>query len=277
MLQKRSVGHDLDALPPDKRFRSNLADAFLSNEMTGQRAQTLFNDSQLAGIANVSDIVRYAAAPTGGARAGKKQQFPNAHRNLMWKLLKGNRWPDWFWSHLTIWNPKKNREEKVLWPFLLPDEVAAEIAAGSDVENLLERTGLNASARNHLANEELEIDCPSGKLLGFGLWSDGVLYCWRKDESFHVCSFCLPGLSGKWGTLRFPVTVVEEKYMVKGKTIDVSAEVLRRAFVRIARGQRMDERDDGWVISPRIAFWRCSVMKDSRQTSQTQNPVLVAC
>ena len=65
MLAKRGVGHDLDALPPGKRFIANLADAFLSNEVSGQRAQSLFNDAALAGTANVSDIARPAAAPTG--------------------------------------------------------------------------------------------------------------------------------------------------------------------------------------------------------------------
>ena len=49
MQSKRAIGQDLDEVPPDKRFRNNLADVFLSGSVTAARTQSLFADAQSAG------------------------------------------------------------------------------------------------------------------------------------------------------------------------------------------------------------------------------------
>ena len=56
MLSKRGLGFDPETVPAQKRFRLNLADLCLSNEVSGSRAQTLFQDALEAGAANVTDL-----------------------------------------------------------------------------------------------------------------------------------------------------------------------------------------------------------------------------
>ena len=45
-----------DSLPPDRRLRSNLSDFFLSNDVSSSRAQSLFDDGELAGARHVADL-----------------------------------------------------------------------------------------------------------------------------------------------------------------------------------------------------------------------------
>ena len=93
MLSKRGKGYDPSQVPAEKRLRLNLGDAFLGNEITGQRAQELYNDAQAAGAANVRDL---ATAATGR----------NACRNLRSKLLKGSKWPKIYEASIRMKNPK---------------------------------------------------------------------------------------------------------------------------------------------------------------------------
>jgi hypothetical protein len=60
-------------LASNKRFKNNLGDLFLSNEVSAARAQSLFSDAQLAGTAHVGNL------------AGNDQK--HAHRNLLRKLI----------------------------------------------------------------------------------------------------------------------------------------------------------------------------------------------
>jgi len=93
MLSKRAKGYDPSQLPPSKRFRKNLADCFLSNEITGARAQELFNDAQAAGTADVKDLA-------GGTSKS------NAARNLKKKLVRYSKWPKPYIAEVRMKDPK---------------------------------------------------------------------------------------------------------------------------------------------------------------------------
>ena len=93
MLSKRAKGYDTSSLPPAKRLRQNLADAFLSNEITGTRAQELFNDAQAAGASNVKDLA--------GGTSSK-----NAARNLKKKLSRYSKWPKPYMAEVRMKDPK---------------------------------------------------------------------------------------------------------------------------------------------------------------------------
>ena len=68
MFSKRAKGYEASNVPPAKRFRHNLADAFLSNDITGARAQEMFNDAQAAGAADVEDLASHSSCPSNAAR-----------------------------------------------------------------------------------------------------------------------------------------------------------------------------------------------------------------
>ena len=68
---------DLDGVAPTKRFRHNVADLYLSNDVSGTRAWRLYDDAKTAGCKNVSDL-----AKNGGTGSN------HCSRNLLRKLKK---------------------------------------------------------------------------------------------------------------------------------------------------------------------------------------------
>lgn len=56
MFHKRAKDHLQSNVPPAKRLRSNLADLFLSNNVSAQRTEEIFEDANLAGAAFCFDI-----------------------------------------------------------------------------------------------------------------------------------------------------------------------------------------------------------------------------
>ena len=93
MLSKRGKGYCPDEVPAAKRFRLNLADAFLGGDLPGKRTQELFNDAAAASTENVSDL------------AGSKPST-HSHRNLVKKLLRGSKWPRMYETGVRMKNPK---------------------------------------------------------------------------------------------------------------------------------------------------------------------------
>ena len=47
MLSKNKRGYDENAIPQHKRFRQNLADAYLAGQVTAARAASLFTDAEV--------------------------------------------------------------------------------------------------------------------------------------------------------------------------------------------------------------------------------------
>ncbi len=128
MLSKRGLPFDADELPPSRRFRSNLGDLFLSNEISAARAQSIFADAVAAGTAHVADLAR-----VGGRSVGRR----NTHRDLLRKLLKGTKWPPPYWASLRVWNPTTQLEEQTWCPMLLPHELTRAIASRTAHRDLL--------------------------------------------------------------------------------------------------------------------------------------------
>ena len=58
MLHKRQSAYLGEALLPAKRLRGNVADLYLTGQVTGQRACSVFQDAQAAGAAFVHDLNR---------------------------------------------------------------------------------------------------------------------------------------------------------------------------------------------------------------------------
>ena len=56
VFHKRAKDHLQSNVPPAKKMRSNLADLFLSNNVSAQRTDDTFEDANLAGAAFCSDI-----------------------------------------------------------------------------------------------------------------------------------------------------------------------------------------------------------------------------
>ena len=82
MYSKRArVSDDPD---PTRRMRNNIADLFLSNDISANRAWEMFDDGIASGTRHMKDL----------QKAGKKGQLPkNLNRDLTKKMMKKNNWP----------------------------------------------------------------------------------------------------------------------------------------------------------------------------------------
>ena len=60
MFSKRGRGYEETELSPSKRLRANLADLFLSNDISGSRALSLFQDADGAGAKGFKKLKKLA-------------------------------------------------------------------------------------------------------------------------------------------------------------------------------------------------------------------------
>ena len=120
MFHKRAKDHLQPNAPPAKRLRSNLADLFLSNNVSAQRTEEIFEDANLAGAAFCSDI---GHPDSVAADPEKKKKNKNAHRDLLRKFLKGTEWPPLYWTKITTFDPKTEALVQSKVPLLLPHEI----------------------------------------------------------------------------------------------------------------------------------------------------------
>ena len=69
MFSKRQLPVDLPTCSPSKRLRHNLVDLFLSNDVSGARADSLLRDAAAADSKHISDLVskRPSKKHTGNA------------------------------------------------------------------------------------------------------------------------------------------------------------------------------------------------------------------
>ena len=90
MLSKRGSSNDTAATSGAKQL--NIADLFLSNEVSGARAAALFEDAGAAGAAHVQDLRNWGGAPETPtpqtARATQEAQ-PLAEGVLCWPSACG--------------------------------------------------------------------------------------------------------------------------------------------------------------------------------------------
>ena len=228
MLSKNKRGYDENAIPQHKRCRQNLADAYLAGQVTAARAASLFTGAEAAGATGVEDL----------ARLGGK----NANRSLRRKLLKQHHWPKLYWSKIPCWNPKKQIQEMVEMPFLLPHEVVAKLFEHGGANFVLSRAILEedrALLRAHA--EACEPARDPATILPLGLWSDGVPCNWDRSQSLEIIALTLPSIPG----YRFPLFCIKKAFQVKQTTMDSALQVLVWSFQQMAVGLHPNRRHDG--------------------------------
>eukprot|EP00974_Lingulodinium_polyedra_P026391 2545776-Lingulodinium_polyedra.AAC.1 len=202
MLSKRALGCDELRVSPNKRFRMNAADLFLSNTISASRAASMFADAAAAGAEGVGDLVMEGS--------GK-----NTHRNLVRKLLKHSKWPSVYFAAVPVWNRKTVHKTEAQVPMLLPHEVVAALYANRvDDEAFFETTNLDNVGRRHLDAVAREIGS-DGPVMGLGLWLDGVAAKWDRSASIDMLTMSLPGLGGRWAGLRIPICTMDHSWVAK--------------------------------------------------------------
>ena len=225
MFSKRQLPVDLQSCSPSKRLRHNLVDLFLSNDVSGERADSLLRDAVAAKAVNVADLVDHGDS---------KRHKGNAHRDLLRRLKKTAKgWPPLFYANIRSWCPKQSKMIMVKLPMYLPHELLGALASVNDADVLLQTEGLNTCVLEHLQKAERKDSC---KYVPFGFWGDGVPCNWDRTQSLECFSLSLPGISGESANIRFPLTVINKKHCIKFDTFDDICEVLAWSFQICALG-----------------------------------------
>ena len=119
MFTKRQRTYQHDEPNPEKRFRHNMAELFLDNQVSADRVQSLLDDAKLANAQHIGDLAsRHHSAKrnlrqstSSTSAAPKKKVFrKNAARNILKKLLKRNEWPPLYEDPILIFNSKTQQE-----------------------------------------------------------------------------------------------------------------------------------------------------------------------
>ena len=95
-----------------RRFRANVRDLFLTNQLSAERTSSLLGDAAAAGVEALEDVKNLQG------KAGK-----NVHRDLMRNFAKrAKQWPDLYWSKVDVWDQKKQKVKREWIAVLLPHE-----------------------------------------------------------------------------------------------------------------------------------------------------------
>lgn len=231
MYKKRGIGYNPEELSPSKRLRENLKDLFLSNEVSGERMQEIFKDSETAGLPGFR---RLASAGGGNSK--------NIHRDLLKAVLHGCPWPALYHVDVPTWCPRTKKMLVSKIPFMLPHELVRLVWDRSTPEELLKGGGLSSVASGHL---EFVGRTVGGPILGLGIWMDGTPCNWDRTESVETISMSFPGLQGQGGLIRIPLTAVLKRHFAKRTTADALFSVLAWSMDCLIKGVMPTVRHDG--------------------------------
>ena len=118
-----------DVVTDPEASRAHVKRLFIRNKCSGLETQALTAAATKSGAVGVQDF-----ASTG--KAGKLAK--NIHRDLMRKMLKGNKMPDLYWAQIPCSDPKTGEKKTMAWlPFLLVHEFLVLLAKTTSMDELV--------------------------------------------------------------------------------------------------------------------------------------------
>ena len=237
MLSKSKRPYDADEVPSERRLRRNIVDLFGRNQLSGSRTSDLLRDAALAGAPGCSELVS----------ADASNDLPHGARTLCRRLLKWSLWPDVYMAEI----PALGRNGQVVREqvaFLLPHELVATLGRSCSNIGLMAKDRLDKNTAAHLRKCEEAIG--GEKLLGLGLWGDGVPCNWDCNDSLQVFALNLPGLPAPWHTMRIPLTGFSKKHFAGKQTYDALMAIFAWSFQHLAAGTWPSARHDGSPWTP---------------------------
>ena len=235
MFHKRDKAYQ-EGLPPSKKLKANIGDLYLSNQISAQRAQEIFEDIKDAG-AGSADMKKLSKGLDSDT-AKKLGRNPNASRDLGRRLLKRCPWPELYWSEIPVLDVKTQQETTSLLPLLLPHELIHTMLKHADKQDLLHRSGLSQMSLAHLLSLEEEFDTRGS--LAVGLWLDGTPYSFDRLLSLESVVINFPG---------------PKHFCIKEKTFDAILAVFAWSMQHAAAGFMPTCRHDSSAWQPADLIW----------------------
>ena len=191
MVSKRARGWDATVLPPAQRLRRHVQDLTGLNALPARRIQEIINDMSEAGVEGFAGMRRPL-----GTNIARNLRNTTLRQPVAARLAR-----------IRVLNKRTGREEMQNCAFWLPQEVVHTLLRYGESAILMDDSGLDDVSRELLREREELADC---KLLGLGLWGDGVPCNWDRTESVEVFSLNLPGQGSTYKTLRIPLVAVSK-------------------------------------------------------------------
>ena len=245
MFHKREKEYQ-EGLPPSKKLKANIGDLYLSNQISAQRAQEIFQDIKDAGAGSAD--MKQLSKGLNSELAKKLGRNPNAARDLGRRLLKRCPWPEVYWCQIPVMDVKLQQETTCLLPMLLPHELIHTMLKHADKKDLLHRGGLSPVSLAHLLKLEEVFDTRGS--LAVGLWLDGTPYSFDRLLSLESVVINFPGLAGANKGLRLPITVIPKHFCIKEKTFDAILHVYAWSMQHAAAGFMPTCRHDSSAWQP---------------------------
>ena len=241
MLSKNKRPYDAGALPPSQRLRSNLTDLYATNSLSSERIHELCSDINGVAPAQLGDVLRNS----GGLK--------NRARKLRRVFMKHNQWPNLYEAKVRCWNPKSACEEPMWLSFLLPHELVNCLCKHGNINTIMGIDAMDPNSLAHLRKCEAAAGC---KLLGLGLWGDGMPCNWDRSESIDTLSLNLPGHGDQYKNLRMPLTAIPHKHIGPHTWHDI-CEVVAWSLTCLASGSMPPQRHDNtpWRLSDKAGTW----------------------
>ena len=231
MYQKRTIGASYENAPKEKKLRENVSSLFCQNDVSGQRAATLFTDAYHADRRHVEDLKDIVSNN-------------NTARSLLRKLSKNNRrgWPPLYMARIRVYDRKTQKIVRAWCPMLLPHELFFEMQRRSRVAALTTTAGMAADTKTHWQScaDQLPLPC-----VGCGIWCDGVPCNWDRSQSLECCSLYFPGFEGSFANLRLPLFVLPKRFLAKESSYEDAFAVLKWSFDHCGSGTFPSHRHDG--------------------------------
>ena len=121
-----------------KRLRNNLGNLYLNNDVSAQRAHTLFDDAQ------------NMRRPEQFGRLASSQVEGNMVMDLGRRMLKGSKRPSVYYAKIRTWSPNENKMVRTWMPSLLPCEPFMSLLLVSTKENMLKSDSMSQATKDQL-------------------------------------------------------------------------------------------------------------------------------
>ena len=232
MYNKRSLAsEDIAAIPDEKRFRHDMVDVFLNNELSSARSARLLHNAAMAGARHVQDLQ-------------VNQSGSNAQRDLLRKCFRNSKWPSVYEFSVPGWNQAKQCEQQHQLAMLLPHELLHAFLKLNSAETMLanQRNVLpeRPDLLSHLAQLQ-QMGLNPDELLLTGIWSDGVPFNSDRSQTLETISLNIFGDD----SARLPLTAFPKEFLHKKKTFECIFEVLQWSYKILLGGVFPSCRHDG--------------------------------
>lgn len=204
MFQRNAQPASSSTAAPQLNFTDDVEDLVAENLLSSQRAAKLLHKASKAGIQDISKKTRRFA--------GRNQA-----RDISRKKLKYSKWYEPYTFECRVKHKRTKAETTAKLSCLLIHEVLKVLWDLGLPDALLKEEGLDSVGKKHMQwmREHLQVE----QLLGFGLHGDGVPSNYDRTESTIMISLNLPGLPGKNGRMRIPLSVLPD-WCVGHNTLD---------------------------------------------------------